>query len=76
MICSVLTLYYYTDSMRRKSFMEFTPLFAYIDAGTGSMVLQTVAAGIFTAVLFFRQIRGWVLAQIHPSKKDDGKHDV
>ena len=56
--------------------MEFTPLFAYIDAGTGSMVLQMVAAGIFAAAVFFRQIRNWVMVQIRPNRKDGGKHDA
>lgn len=56
--------------------MEFTPLFAYIDAGTGSMLIQTVAAGFFAMAMFYRQIKRWVVEQIHPVKKDDGKHDA
>ncbi len=31
----------------------------YIDAGSGSMILQAVAAGFFTFLVFFRQIWGW-----------------
>ena len=31
-------------------------MFAYIDAGTGSLLLQGVVAGLFTVILFFRQI--------------------
>ncbi|MBR0458200.1 MAG: hypothetical protein IJJ26_03090 [Victivallales bacterium] len=31
----------------------------YIDAGTGSMLLQAGAAVFFTVVLFFRQIWNW-----------------
>ena len=29
----------------------------YIDAGTGSMMLQILAAGFFTTLLFFKNIR-------------------
>jgi len=31
----------------------------YIDAGTGSMILQAGAAIFFTGIVFFRQITGW-----------------
>ncbi len=31
----------------------------YVDAGTGSMLLQACAAIFFTVVLFFRQIWNW-----------------
>ena len=31
----------------------------YIDAGTGSMMLQVMAAGFFTVLVFFRQILTW-----------------
>ncbi len=56
--------------------MVFTPLFAYIDAGTGSMVIQTLAAGFFTMEIFYRQITGWVLKRIRPVKKDSTSHDA
>ena len=29
----------------------------YIDAGTGSMMLQVIAAGFFAAIIFFKNIR-------------------
>lgn len=32
-------------------------LFAYIDAGSGSLVLQLAVAGIFTVLCFFRRIK-------------------
>lgn len=37
--------------------MELIDLIAYIDAGTGSMLLQAAAAGIFAAALFMKNIR-------------------
>ncbi len=45
----------------------FTVL-AYIDAGTGSMLLQGVIAVLCTVVLFFRQIRHWLTGQIQRKK--------
>ena len=36
-------------------------MFAYIDAGTGSLLLQGAVAGFFTVILFFRQIKFWLL---------------
>lgn len=76
MIYISFALYYTTEFIRKGTIMEFTPLFAYIDAGTGSMVLQTVAAGVFAAAVFFRQIRNWVMVQIRPNRKDGEKHDA
>ena len=38
----------------------------YIDAGTGSMMLQVIAAGFFTVVIFFKNIRAYFKKQ--PSK--------
>ena len=32
----------------------------YIDAGTGSMMLQVIAAGFFTAIVFFKNIRTYL----------------
>ncbi len=31
----------------------------YIDAGTGSMLIQVAAAGVFTTLVFCRQIAAW-----------------
>ena len=46
----------------------------YIDAGTGSMLLQVGAALFFTVLLFFRQFTGWVrdlLTPRHGSERHD-----
>ena len=51
----------------------------YIDAGTGSMMLQVIAAGFFTVVIFFKNIRAYFKKQ--PSKSRmaedclENKHD-
>lgn len=34
-----------------------TPAFAYIDPGTGSMLLQVIGAGIAGAIFYFRELR-------------------
>jgi hypothetical protein len=39
------------------SVASITPAFAYIDPGTGSMVLQMALAGIAGALFYFRQLR-------------------
>ena len=40
-------------------------MFAYIDAGTGSLLLQGVVAGLFTVILFFRQIKFRLRSLLH-----------
>jgi hypothetical protein len=50
--------------------MGFTSIFAYIDAGTGSMMLQALIAGFFAVVFFFSQIKRWVLARLTVQKKN------
>jgi len=45
----------------------------YIDAGTGSMLLQATAAGFFTFLVFFRQIAAWCKAQF--PRKEKLHHD-
>jgi hypothetical protein len=39
------------------------PSYAYIDAGVGSMILQTIAGSVIAAALFWRRlvlrIKGW-----------------
>ena len=44
----------------------------YIDAGTGSMLIQAAAAGVFTCLIFFRQITAWVRSQFRRKAKDNG----
>jgi hypothetical protein len=34
-----------------------SPALAYIDPGTGGVLLQVLAAGFFTLIIFFRTIR-------------------
>ena len=46
----------------------------YIDAGTGSMLLQAAAAGFFTFLVFFRQITAWVKAQFTQKEKSNHEH--
>jgi len=48
-------------------FNAFTTL-AYIDAGTGSMLLQGLIAIICSVALFFRQIKFWVVKQFQGKK--------
>lgn len=44
----------------------------YIDAGTGSMLLQAAAAVVFGFLVFFRQISGWIKRKIF-RKEDAGR---
>lgn len=45
-------------------------IIAYIDPGSGALLLQTALAGVVGAVVFFRQkIAGW----FHPRKTAPGK---
>ncbi|MBQ7695440.1 MAG: hypothetical protein IJT50_09990 [Lentisphaeria bacterium] len=37
----------------------------YIDAGTGSMALQAMAAVFFGMAVFWRQILNWFKAHLH-----------
>ena len=41
----------------------------YIDAGTGSMLIQAAAAGLFTVIVFFRQIADWCRKQFRRKGK-------
>lgn len=43
-------------------------MFAYIDAGTGSMLLQGAIAVACSIALFFRQIKFWVAKQFQGKK--------
>lgn len=42
--------------------------FAYIDAGTGSMLLQGAIAVICSIAIFFRQIRFWTVKQFQKKR--------
>ncbi len=43
----------------------------YIDAGSGSMILQAAAAGVFTCLIFFRQFRDWVRKQFNHHPREE-----
>lgn len=51
----------------------------YIDAGTGSMMLQVIAAGFFTVIIFFKNIRAYfkqLLSKRHLSNDSlEKKHE-
>lgn len=42
---------------------------AYIDVGTGSMLLQASLAGIFTVAVFSRQLKNWCVLRLKRSKE-------
>lgn len=44
----------------------------YIDAGSGSMLLQAAAAIVFGMLVFSRQIFGWIKRKIF-RKEDPGR---
>ncbi|MBQ7206360.1 MAG: hypothetical protein IJS01_01045 [Lentisphaeria bacterium] len=44
----------------------------YIDAGTGSMLIQAAAAGVFTCLIFFRQITAWCRTQFRRKERENG----
>ncbi len=46
-------------------------MFGYIDANSGSLILQLTVGGLFTVLLFFRQIIAWVKGLFSGSRKDD-----
>ncbi|MGE4565640.1 MAG: hypothetical protein AB7F32_12265 [Victivallaceae bacterium] len=48
--------------------LNFCTTLAYIDAGTGSMLLQGAIAVICSIALFFRQIKFWVVKQFAGKK--------
>ncbi len=41
---------------------------AYIDAGTGSIILQASLAGAFATAFFFRQLKTWCRTQLFRDK--------
>lgn len=46
----------------------------YIDGGTGSMLLQAAAALVFSGLLFFRQIVGW-MKKLFREQENSGKQE-
>lgn len=58
-----------------------TPAQAYLDPGTGSMVLQAVAAAIVAAAIFWRNLLGKAkrllgLNKSQEPQKDNGSQDA
>lgn len=41
---------------------------AYIDAGSGGILLQSLAAGLFALLLFGSRLRNWVVGRLHRSR--------
>lgn len=51
-----------------------SPAYAYIDPGTGSLILQAIVAGGITALVYFRNIRRKILSFFRRAK-DTEKND-
>lgn len=47
--------------------------YAYIDPGTGSLVLQALVAGGITALVFFRNLRDKIFSLFRRDKKREKK---
>ena len=50
-------------------------VFAYIDVGVGSMLLQASLAGFFAVLIFSRQLKNRCLAYLRREKKNVAKHE-
>ncbi len=51
-------------------------MLAYIDAGTGSMVLQAVIAGIFSVAIFSKTVFNWCKKSLlHRKSSSDRDND-
>ena len=50
---------------------------AYIDAGSGGILLQSLAAGLFALLLFGSRFRNWIAGRLHRSRapKSEGGED-
>lgn len=46
------------------NFAPVDTLFAYLDPGSGSMVLQVVIAGLMSSLFFFRSSFGYLKARL------------
>lgn len=51
-----------------------TPAYAYIDPGTGSLILQGIAAALITGLAFIRGIREKIVS-FFKGNKGDKSHD-
>ncbi len=50
--------------------MEMGVIIAYIDAGTGSILVQVLAGGAAAVLIFSRQFKDWVSSVFHKNQKD------
>lgn len=50
-------------------------LFAYIDMGTGSMLLQASLASLFAIIVFSRQLKNRCMGYFKGSHKGVSRHD-
>jgi hypothetical protein len=48
-----------------------TPAYAYIDPGTGTMVLQMMAAAVAAGLFYLRNIRVWVMRHLKLGKRPE-----
>ena len=48
--------------------MIITNIFLYLDPGSGSMILQAIIAGLLGIIMFFKNIKMYLM---HLFKKDD-----
>ncbi|MCB0336800.1 MAG: hypothetical protein KDD62_10865 [Bdellovibrionales bacterium] len=61
------------------SFVVFIPVqaFAYVDPGTGALLLQSLVAGVVAVIAFFsgriKQILGKLFGKSESSNQDEGK---
>ncbi len=50
--------------------MEMGIIIAYIDAGTGSILVQVLAGGAAAVLIFSRQLKDWISGAFHKKQKD------
>jgi hypothetical protein len=71
--------------LRRAAMIAFatgfsSPALAYIDPGTGSMLLQVIGAGVAGAIFYFRELRYKVLSMFSrrraPTAEDSGEQSA
>ena len=58
------------DSQSRGVAMEF--IFAYIDPGSGSLVIQALIAGIVAVPIFFRRQIARIIHSVRGDERDEG----
>jgi hypothetical protein len=52
------------------------PAQAYIDPGTGSMLLQVIGAGIAAAIFYFRELRYKILSMFSRRRSKPTEHSI